>query len=258
MPSHLPDAYQLKTRVMPLVVMFVPPIALVYTYVEWVLFDTNTLSWSSLVSLTVPVILILLASLIGGGWVRDKGNERQESIFGEEPLPSVRMLRHRDSMLSKEETRHYHNILKHHVTSTKWPTSNSERSDPARADEVYKIACTKLREVTRGVQIVNAENIAYGFCRNMLGIRNTALVLLMMVFSGLIVASCFEQSPKLTLFWYGATILGACMVAVWILWATQKRVEQQAERYARQLLASGTEHLTPPPKPGEQKHISTL
>lgn len=77
------------------------------------------------------------------------------------------------------------------------PTSDQEATDPAGADERYKGATRRLRELTRGNKgLLLKENMAYGFHRNMLAMKPIGiLTALLGVIYGLVICKALTFSP---------------------------------------------------------------
>jgi hypothetical protein len=136
------------------------------------------------------------------------------------------------------------------------PTADEERADPAVADTYYARGATWLRENTRDTKrfdILFKENIAYGFRRNLLGLKLPGLLL-----NALIVSVC------LGIFWhrwpvdlstpFDAKLLAVVVIAVLhatylALFVTDTAVVEAARTYARQLLLSTqSPHLDSPVK----------
>lgn len=140
--------------------------------------------------LLVPVVLVLgtkhaavsaVMALVGGcGVVYGIGSiARGKGIAVEERLvekwggmPTTLMLRHRDKTLERSSKAAYHELFRSKL-GIELPTKLEEEADAEAADDAYKGAVRRLREATRGKphRLLLKENIAYGFHRNMRGLR---------------------------------------------------------------------------------------
>lgn len=103
---------------------------------------------------------------------RARGKELEAKLITEwGGLPTTIALRHRDKHIDSVTKRGYHETIasKLHINM---PTAEQERLDPEAADEAYKAAAVKLRELTRSdKKLLLKENIAYGFHRNMVAMK---------------------------------------------------------------------------------------
>lgn len=121
----------------------------------------------------------------------------------------------------------------------------SHRSDATKADAFYARASNWLREHTRDQSkfaVLFAENITYGFRRNMYGLK--AVALLMNGWTVAVAVAVLVLSPSLA--WdreLGARYLSVIIVAVmhagyFILVVTKQSVIDASIQYARQLALS--------------------
>jgi len=86
-------------------------------------------------------------------------------------MPTTIALRHRDDFLDPVSKTRYHEAIREKL-KIQLPSSQEEQNDPQHADGVYTGATKQLRELTRGDKdLLLKENIAYGFHRNMLGMK---------------------------------------------------------------------------------------
>lgn len=70
----------------------------------------------------------------------------------------------------------YKEFLLGKVPSLEFPTADKEKADPAAADGAYRSAVRWLVDNTRSVKRVQQENIAYGFRRNLYGLKPWGLL----------------------------------------------------------------------------------
>jgi hypothetical protein len=127
--------------------------------------------------------IFIVAGGVGGAVflshiARDLGKQLEPHLFESwRGKPSVAMLRHRDVRVSIEIKRRYHTALGQGLDRT-MPTAAEESADPAAVDLVYEAANAWLLANTRNTseyRVLFAENINYGFRRNLLALKPWAL-----------------------------------------------------------------------------------
>jgi hypothetical protein len=130
--------------------------------------------------------LTAILSLIGGCGVvyagasisRGRGKKIEEKLVRQwGGLPSTIVLRHRDTFFDSVTKRRYHADCGSKL-GIKMPTTEEEFSDPTAADDIYLGVGRRLRELTReDKKLLLKENIAYGFHRNMLAMKDIGVFL---------------------------------------------------------------------------------
>lgn len=121
------------------------------------------------------------------------------------------------------------------------PTEEQETRFPEKAAQFYDIAFAWLRENTRSVEmfpLVFAENVTYGFRRNLLGLKRIGISLNAVSFAVALIIYWFgidvgEVTPKKLL---ALALLSSAHMAYFILAATEDSVRDASKRYASQLL----------------------
>lgn len=111
-------------------------------------------------------------------------------------LPTTIILRHRDSHYDAETKRRYHLDCLQRL-GMRMPTAEEEAADPTAADQIYAGVTRKLREATRADKgLLFKDNIAYGFHRNMLGLKPIGILasIVGMIY-GLILAGAIALDP---------------------------------------------------------------
>jgi hypothetical protein len=126
------------------------------------------------------------------------------------------------------------------VTGVQLPTQADETQDSGRAERQRDLAVASLRERTREHKVLLAENINYGFRRNLLGLRRLgrllATVALSISVAALIVGNGSWDQRAAT---WGLSALGCLVMLVfWRRVVTERWVRTAAEIYADQLLAA--------------------
>ncbi len=183
--------------------------------------------------------LAVLADQLG----RDGGRNKQPKLFQQwGGMPSTAMLRHRDPRLNRVTRARYHAKLRS-IVGTALPSVEMEAAAPEKADEVYESCVDLLRARTRdrkAFALVFAENVAYGFRRNVWGMRpaGTAIALLASVMCFVRLGVEWSRSGAIS----SAPAIGllACTVlsSLWLARFTSVWVKLTAEAYARALLAA--------------------
>ncbi len=92
-------------------------------------------------------------------------------------MPTARLLSHRHTTLDKTTLARYHTKLQTLLEVT-LPTAQSEQQTPSAADEVYDSCARFLRKITRERKqfpLVFAENVNYGFRRNLWAMKSLGI-----------------------------------------------------------------------------------
>ncbi|WP_334598286.1 hypothetical protein [Pseudomonas alvandae] len=255
--NQFSDPYERQARLYPALLALSPIIV-----TAMALYGDKLGLISGVVSLLVACGLLHLLS----DYARSRGKEKEQALWRKwGGAPSTQVLRHRDGTFEVGELRGYHGKLEK-LMGKSFPSIADETSDPQGADAVYAEACGMLRGATRDTKKFNLlfkDNIAYGFRRNALGLRNIA------------VASCIaslfwvsiRQGPSMWISRYQAattpesfflvsevTAIGASLVMllIWTTFITEKSVQAAAFSYAR-MLVSACEVLAIKPKAGSAK-----
>ena len=155
--------------------------------------------------------------------------------------PTTRFLRHDNDEFNAATRKRVHGRLRE--LGCEIPTEAEEKSDPARAVELYASAVDELRRRTRpGVTnpfpLVYKGNIEYGFRRNLLGLKKigVGIALVSLSASAWAVVHGFSTSGVVLPVPSGTALLTACIVAGWLFGVRHEAVRITADRYARFLL----------------------
>ncbi len=150
--------------------------------------------------------------------------------------PTMQMLRHRDLTIEAGSKALLHRKLVALEIVDRLPTLAEETADPAAADAQYRTCADWLRRKALELKtkppfdIVHSENIAYGFRRNLLGIRPYGLMVLAATIVTTIAAFFFHRDPYIEL--VGIILIGAYLV----LAVDADAVKRAAYEYSRRLL----------------------
>lgn len=158
------DPYDKKARVFPGLLVALP----VLVPILWIFGPRNPYLTALLTLVASCGVLYWLASI-----ARSRGKAVEEKLVAQwGGMPSTLILRHRDKFLDNTSTVRYHTQIREKL-GINLPSPSEELADVAAADDLYIGATRLLREKTRGKSnaLLLKENIAYGFQRNMLGMK---------------------------------------------------------------------------------------
>ena len=164
--SLFSDGYELKARFYPMALLITPLVFTLLMLFSVTIDDWRTTSATIFVSYGGIYLLKQLA--------RDMGKKKETSLFKRwGGLPSVLVLRHRDTEIDHLTKVNFHNKLAKLVDGTSVPTIEQEREDPEKIDDIYVAWSNFLRINTRTEEfaIVQKELANYEYRRNILGLR---------------------------------------------------------------------------------------
>lgn len=183
------DPYDKKARVFPGLLVALP----ILVPILWIFGPKNPL---------VTALAALCGSCGVFYWLANIARNRGKAI--EEKLtqkwggmPTTLLLRHRDTFLDCTSTCRYHAQIKDKLGIV-LPDVAAELADTAKADDLYRGAVKLLIEKTRGKNhsLLLKENIAYGFQRNMLGMKwFGVLTCIVGTAAGLVLAKVVQLKP---------------------------------------------------------------
>jgi hypothetical protein len=239
--SELFDNYGRTARLYPAVVVLLP------------------LTWhlpllGSAISLSLPegavaaaigcATLYLLAAV-----ARHKGKQAEPrllSLWG--GWPTSILLRHRDGQLDPVTKSRYHAAIVK-LSGLAMPSPAEEQVQPDQCEAMYRTATKFLLEARRGdaYGLVHKDNAAYGFRRNLFGLRGIALALgtIMLVstaaiwtyqYNGVLTVRDVFAALKLGKAWLAAVVLDIVYLALFAFIVTPNFVRQSADDYATALL----------------------
>jgi hypothetical protein len=229
------DAYSLRARLFPAIIACAPALAALSLLISWKSFDLS----NAIATLGILVLLFAIAD-----FARARGRIVERKMYAESGgIPSVLLFRRADLSIDEGSKERYRAFLGGKL-GTKVPTSDEETQNQADADKFYEQCGVWLREQTRDTKkfpLVFGENVAYGFRRNLFGLKTLGLGL-----NAIVVAAC------LVLLWLDAWVLATdfgrrvtvvLVVAVfhagYMLLAARKALAwDAANAYGRQLILS--------------------
>lgn len=183
------DPYDKKARVFPGLLVALP----ILVPILWI-FGPKHPVLTALVALCSSCgLLYWLANI-----ARNRGKAIEEKLTQKwGGMPTTLLLRHRDTFLDSTSTNRYHGLIKDKL-GIALPDAAAELADPAKADDLYRGATKLLIEKTRGKShaLLLKENIAYGFQRNMLGMKPFGvLTCICGIAAGLVLAKVIQFKP---------------------------------------------------------------
>lgn len=242
MPTFPLDAYNLRARVAPVLIVLAP-----LSFAAAALFPENKKIAGALVSLGGTAALVVLFAQIG----RDVGKRRQRELFKRwRGSPTTRMLAFSHSDLNEQTLTRYHEKLHRLRPDLRIPlTRAEEEADPERANSAYESATDYLREATRDKEkfpLVFEENMNFGFRRNLWAMKSAG-VALATIGSAVCVARAgyaYFRTGGMDAVALVGCIICVFLLTMWALRVNERWVRTVAEEYPRHLLAA-CEQLEP-------------
>lgn len=230
--SLSPDAYSVQARQMPALLVALPVALTVWAWPA-----AHPLGWQGLGGLIAAAGGMLLIAQIGG----EMGKRREPKLYGKfGGRPSEQLLSFVHAP-NRHVVQRRHDQLQKLMPHLHIPTEHEELADPYAAHKVYEACTTFLISKLRGTEtgrLVFAENINYGFRRNLWGMRTIGLILAVAgsVILGLRLyldlTSHAYVSPLLPLLF--AT--NVALVLIWLALVRPDWVRTSANAYANRLL----------------------
>ena len=180
---------------------------------------------------------------------RDQGKVQEPALYASwGGKPSAAMLRHSDTRLNAPTKNRYRNFLQRSVPGLALASPEEERTDPEAADDGYESANAWLLAQTRDrerFELLFAENINYGFRRNVWALKPWAFRLEAMAF--VVVAFVASESgtgelsiqfPALAPELWASFVFIFVHASFFVFKIRAAWVRLAADAYARQLLAA--------------------
>jgi len=237
--SNLIDRYTLGARVAPAIVV---GCAAMFAFAAWFSLD----EWK--IKLAGGGGVLAVVFFVISQYVRDAGKAIEGPLWDSwGGPPTMRMLRHRDETFKPGIKALIHRHLFDLGVVDKMPTEAEEDVDPAAADRTYRTCSDWLRNTALAMKakspfdVVHAENISYGFRRNLLGLKRTGLFICGLALSVTAAAFVFGRQPVLEL--AGISVIGAFLT----FGVTDHALKRAADEYSKRLL-NATQTIPLPPK----------
>ena len=242
------DPYTYRARIQPALIVVLP---LGLWFLAWTL-DTSAISGALLGIVGTGGGTALLAQL-----GRDRGRRKQADLWRRwGGPPTTQLLRFRDSE-NRARLRQWRSGVETLVGHS-LPSENQEANDATAADEEYEAAVHAVREATRDrtkFALVFAENVNYGFRRNLWGWKTIGLPIAVVAALGCWALflmsvglppeeswmdSVVRHPDEATIVRLVASTLNSFVTAVWLVMITPAWVKVAAEAYAERLLDAVT------------------
>jgi len=224
------DNYTLQARVAPVLVVMLPGLL-------WFvgLFPPDTATLGLFTSIFATGGLGILLGQLG----RDRGKAKEKKLFkkwGE--TPTTKFFRHHDDRFNPKTTAAMHANMRRLIPDSPEIRPEDEEKDPVTADQVYSRWTSYLRENTRDpavFPIIHAENINYGFRRNLYGLRVYAIAIALWPLF-IKVLSYIGKNPIATPVDWITLASSTLLLAFYLIVANSKWVQVAAEAYADRLI----------------------
>ncbi|ADB14989.1 conserved hypothetical protein [Pirellula staleyi DSM 6068] len=174
---------------------------------------------------------------------RDEGKRLEPWLFEHwGGKPTTQILRHRNSYLDINTKARYHRTLSSLLPNLPMPSDTTEKNNPTAADAVYESCAQYLRERTRDKRdfpLVHAENVNYGFRRNLWGMKKAGIVIsICSLIATLLVTYLRSESGMPYSLPATASLISAWMLVWWLLRIKPSWVRVTAFAYAERLIAT--------------------
>jgi hypothetical protein len=245
------DTYSLKARVFPALIAGLPTLALLFVLVPW-----DHLGLPHVTATAMGLVLVFAFADVAR-----RTGRHMEARLGTRATPEQW---HRGNPDIAEAAKDRYRAFIAEKLKLPAPTANDERADPVRANDFYLSAGNWLREHTRDTRtyaILFGENIAYGFRRNLLGLKFIALIFNALVL-GVSVAILFYRLPyfaalpqieeKMVII-ISAVILHSAYMAFAV---SASSVREASRAYGRQLILSCETLISKAPASGSPRRKS--
>lgn len=237
----LPDLYNAKARIAPVIAVIAIPALSVCLFVKPSLDST----W-----LAPPIVLAslwTLVSVLG----RSRGKALEKKLFEKwGGSPTLQMLRFRSTGIPHDQLAaiHKHMSRECHVQV---PDKALEESKPIESDAIYEAITTHLRDATRDRKVfplVFDELCNYGFVRNLFGLRpfGVAVGIVMALAIGCWFTWIHPSNADIRAI---AIAMNCLSSIIWLFWPTESTMRQVAESYAQKLINAGLQIIKLDQKP---------
>ena len=226
------DRYDILARIIPgALAPLVPTIALTVGAPQIITGDFKALAGYSFISISA-IFIFAQSARANGRRVQKRLSQRWGG------MPTELLLTWNDQTIEIATKCAYHRALQRLATDITLPDIDQETRDPSGALGLYRSAVRRLIEMRRGpnYRLILNDNIAYGFWRNMLGMRSIALT-----------ASVISSLILLVLLHYNLAtlsnaLLGFFLTGAWVLFQCavvgEKKVWDAGVAYAERLFSS--------------------
>jgi hypothetical protein len=225
------DAYDLRARVLPVYLTIAPMVL----FLAVVLPAALNLPLGGATAL-VFVPLSFLMSQLGA----DFGKNLEKRLWNEwGGPPTTRFLRHSNPEFNEVTRGRIHDKLR--ALGMHVPSKEEQTNDPEAADTYFESCTEELIRKTRNkksFRLVFEALVAYGFRRNLLGLKRFGLPLTIVALGtcGWNISKAWIVKQELSSVSLVAALITLGLLLSWLTWVNKKTVHLAANRYARFLL----------------------
>lgn len=229
------DFYTFQTRLLPFFLVILP-LALTLLTAR----PTQSLGLDTVITLATSLGVTALFAQLG----RDAGKRKESRLFQLwSGPPTSLLLSHQNSRLDRFTRARYQRKLESLIAGLTFPTPEGEKQDPNHAFGVYQTCVNYLREKTRDRKrfpLIYAENVNYGFRRNLWAMKPAGLFTAMLGVVGSATFSYkhFTATENVFIVGFVAVAINCALLAWWLLRINPNWVKLTAEAYAERLLAA--------------------
>jgi hypothetical protein len=248
------DRYDILARITPgLLAPLVPGISLLIAFPQII---TGNIYRSIGSGVVLIGLLYLFASM-----ARSRGRAVQQKLKQQwGGFPTELILRFRDNTIEMPTKLAYHAALQDLAPDLRLPDASAEAQDPDAADGIYRAVIRRLIDLRRGPKypLIHDDNIAYGFWRNLLGMRMAALILAVCASVAIVIAPTIQSTTRIAPLLAiaretsGAQVAAVVLLFLWMAFlliiVRPSRVWDAGVAYAERLLASLPAPLSPKQK----------
>jgi hypothetical protein len=246
----LPDVYTIKARLLPALIAAMPGLVLAAVMVSW-----QQLGLSHAVGAGAAFLLFYVFSDLA----QQHGKRLEKCIFERMGgKPSTTLLRHRDGRFDAATKGIWCRFVGGQIKQEP-PTAEDETANPAGADIFYARCGDWLRDQMRDYKrfkLLFETLVRYGFRRNLLGLKKTALALTAIIVVACAIALWFrlpispDDHASMRLIY--VLVVAAMQAAYFLFVVNEKAAMQAAHEYGEQLLL-GCDALISGPPPAAKK-----
>ncbi len=170
------DRYNITARVYPMILFYLP-LSVILIFLTW--------DFEKYYQFGVPAGLIGLLTYLTAQLGRDSGKKKETSLWSDwGGAPTTQLFRWRSDIIDHHTKKRSHEKMRNLCPIGFELDENFERENPKEADEVYtswtKFLIGNTRD-TKKYSLLFKENIAYGFRRNLWGLKGYAVILIILL-----------------------------------------------------------------------------
>lgn len=228
------DRYSITARVYPMVIFYLP-LSVIFIFLAW--------DFEKYLHLGVPVSFLGLLTYLMAQMGRDSGKSKEPKLWDKwGGAPTTQLFRWRNDKIDNHTKQRNHRKMQDLCPTEVKVDKFYENENPKKADEVYKSWTRFLIGQTRDIKkysLLFKENMAYGFRRNLWGLKTYAIILIVLLIIGtyfyfVYVLELFNPLVFPMIFWVSETFLFIFLL-FWIFLVRKSWVSIPAYSYAERL-----------------------